>query len=61
MMWHEYMAAKLRPKRMGDRGASLIEYSLLLALIAIVCVGAVNFLGDNTADAYSELGDSLSN
>ena len=30
------------PDRDDDRGASLVEYALLLALIAIVCLVAVN-------------------
>jgi Flp pilus assembly pilin Flp len=29
----------------GDRGASVIEYALLVALIATVCVVAVSVLG----------------
>ena len=28
-----------------DRGASLVEYALLLALIAVVAIGALIFLG----------------
>lgn len=28
-----------------DRGAGLVEYTLLVALIAIVCFGAMTFLG----------------
>jgi pilus assembly protein Flp/PilA len=32
-----------------DRGASLVEYALLVALIALVCFGAVQFLGGTTA------------
>jgi len=30
-----------------DDGASLVEYVLLIALIAVVCVGAVTLLGSN--------------
>ena len=29
----------------GDVGASLVEYALLLALIAVVAIGALVFLG----------------
>lgn len=36
-----------------DRGASLVEYALLLALIAVVCVGAMSFLGGTTGDSLS--------
>jgi len=42
-----------------ERGASLIEYALLLALIALVCVGAVAVLGGTTQEPYSELGSQL--
>ena len=31
-----------------DDGASLVEYVLLIALIAVVCLGAVTLLGTNT-------------
>jgi pilus assembly protein Flp/PilA len=31
----------------GDRGASAVEYGLLVALIAAVIVGAVTLLGGN--------------
>jgi Flp pilus assembly pilin Flp len=29
----------------GERGASLVEYALLIALIAIVCFSAITFFG----------------
>lgn len=31
--------------RRGELGASLVEYALLLALIAVVCIGAVQYFG----------------
>ncbi len=31
--------------RLGDAGASLVEYALLLALIAIACFGALTYFG----------------
>ncbi len=37
----------------GDAGASLVEYALLLALIVVVCIGAVTFLGNNLDNNYS--------
>jgi Flp pilus assembly pilin Flp len=36
-----------------DRGASLVEYALLLALIAIVCLVAVNSIGGPTSQGLS--------
>ena len=35
--------------RQDDDGASLVEYVLLVALIAIVCLAAVTLLGTNTS------------
>ena len=42
----DFVASYLRA-RFGDdeRGASLVEYALLVALIAVVCIVAVTFLG----------------
>lgn len=45
----------------GQRGASLVEYALLVALIAIVCVGAVTFFGTELTDSLSTSGDSIRN
>ncbi len=36
-----------------ESGATMVEYGLMLALIAIVCVGAVTLLGTSTRAAYS--------
>lgn len=52
------MASVDRPTRQTgndveqERGASLVEYALLIALIALVCVGAVGFLGSSLQDDY---------
>lgn len=32
-------------RRLDELGASLVEYALLLALIAVVCIGAVQYFG----------------
>ena len=42
---YEFIASYMRA-RFGDdeRGASLVEYALLVALIAVVCIVAVTFL-----------------
>jgi Flp pilus assembly pilin Flp len=44
-----------------DRGASLVEYALLVALIAIVCIVAVQFLGNETSSSFDDAGDSFAN
>lgn len=42
-----------------ERGASLVEYALLVALIAVVVIGAVTLLGSTTEDTFSNVSDSL--
>ena len=45
----------------NERGASLVEYALLLALIAVVCIVAVTTLGQTTSNKFSTVGASLAN
>src|SRR5205085_2644546 len=42
-----------------ERGASLVEYALLLALIAVVCIVAVTALGTKAGNKFSTVGSSL--
>jgi len=48
-----------RTARRDERGASLVEYALLLALIVVVLVGAVTFLGDTTNTSFSTANSSI--
>lgn len=41
---------------MDEKGASIVEYALLIALIAIVAIAVVTIVGTNTSDAFSTLG-----
>lgn len=56
-----WAATNLQIDRRNERGANLVEYALLVGLIAIVCVAAVGLLGSATEDPYSELGSGLRN
>ena len=42
-----------------ERGASMIEYALLVTLIALVAFIAVSFAGDELSGTYSMIGDTL--
>ena len=52
-----------RAVRLGNRGdesgASLVEYALLVALIAVVCIVAVTLLGANASTKFSSVGSAL--
>ena len=47
--------------RFGDteRGAALVEYALLLALIAVVCIVALTTLGGKASSKFTTIGNSL--
>jgi pilus assembly protein Flp/PilA len=44
-----------------DEGASMVEYALLVVLIAIVAIIAVTFTGEQVSDTFSEIGENLNN
>ena len=45
--------------RRDDRGASLVEYGLLVALIAVVCVGALILLGTKLKSMFSGIAANI--
>ena len=58
--WQKHCAPYLRA-RFGaeERGATLVEYALLLALIAVVAIAAITLLGGNVSKKLSGVGNSL--
>ena len=42
-----------------EEGASLVEYALLVALIAIFCIAALKFLAGEVASTFSNIGNEL--
>ena len=42
-----------------ERGASLVEYVLLVSLIAVVCIAAITFLGNSASTKFSSVGSSI--
>jgi Flp pilus assembly pilin Flp len=55
----ELMYARLMSHLEGERGASMVEYSLLVLLIAIVALVAVTVAGSELSHTYSEIGSNL--
>jgi len=43
----------------NERGAALVEYALLLALIAVVCIVALTTLGGKASSKFTTIGNSL--
>jgi Flp pilus assembly pilin Flp len=48
-----------RLSRRSERAASLVEYALLVALIAVVMVGAVTTLGEATSGSLDRSANSI--
>ncbi len=46
-------------KTLSDRGASMVEYALLLALIAMIAVGAVGAFGGGLSGEFSDIGSTV--
>jgi len=42
-----------------DDGQDLLEYALLIALIAIVCVGAITLAGNNVKATFNTIAGSI--
>lgn len=47
------------PRQKSDEGATVVEYALLVALIALVVIGAITLFGQQLADFFTGLGDNL--
>ena len=56
---YEFASAWLQARCKTDRGASLVEYALLVALIAVVCIVAVTFLGKSASSKFSSVGSAV--
>jgi pilus assembly protein Flp/PilA len=54
-LWTAYQARFVA----DEEGASMVEYALLVALIAVVVIAAALFLGTEINDKFSEVGNTL--
>jgi Flp pilus assembly pilin Flp len=60
---HGRQATRYVRARFGRRegGSAIVEYALLVALIALACLLAITLFGEATAGKYSEVADSVAN
>jgi pilus assembly protein Flp/PilA len=57
---YEYLANWLRTRFAGnERAASMVEYALLVALIAVVCIAAITFLGGKAKSSFNSTGSAI--
>ena len=43
----------------NDEGQDLLEYALLVALIAVVCIAAITLVGNSASTKFSRVGASI--
>lgn len=43
----------------SERGATMVEYGLMLALIAVVCIGIVTTIGTDLLAKFTSVADAL--
>jgi pilus assembly protein Flp/PilA len=55
----QYLQILLNTRRDDERGASAVEYGLLVALIAFVIIGAVTLIGGNLTTLFTNVAGSL--
>jgi pilus assembly protein Flp/PilA len=46
-------------KMKGEKGQALAEYGLILALIAVICVGALTLLGGNVSTTLTNIAGKI--
>lgn len=44
-----------------ERGATMVEYALLVVLIAIVAILATTLVGEETSEMFSEIASGIAN
>lgn len=59
-MYAKYLALKSKVMH-SDSGASMVEYSLLVVLIALVALIAVELAGNELSTTYSEIASEVGN
>ena len=42
-----------------DRGATMVEYGIMVALIAAICIVLITTLGQNVSNAFSSVNNNL--
>ena len=53
------LITRLRKMLRNDSGQDLLEYALLVALIALVAVGAITTTGTNVSNIFDAIADKL--
>jgi pilus assembly protein Flp/PilA len=60
MLLQTHVLHLIKRFRRDDEGAALVEYGMLVGLIAVICVVAVTTLGTEISTAFSNIAGALS-
>ncbi|GAA1920523.1 Flp family type IVb pilin [Nocardioides hwasunensis] len=55
----EFLTIMLNARRDEEKGATAVEYGLMVALIAIVIIAAVTLLGGNLSSLFNNVSSSI--
>jgi pilus assembly protein Flp/PilA len=50
---------KMQSMLKDEKGATMVEYALMVALIAVVALGAVTTLGDNVSTEFTKIATAI--
>lgn len=56
---HTHIHRLLDRFRRDEDGAALVEYGILVGLIAVICIAAVTIIGTRLSTAFSIVGSAL--
>ena len=62
--WSDHMKAmwnNIQKFLRNEEGVTAIEYALIAALIAVVIIAAVTFVGNEVNETFTTVGDALNN
>ena len=55
----QVLARRIEKVVVKEEGASLVEYALLVALIAVICIGIITTLGVNIQQRLTDIANAL--
>lgn len=57
--WEIFIMKDIEKKKNNEHGATMVEYALMVSLIAIVCIAAVQNLGNTVSERFGEVAGSM--
>jgi pilus assembly protein Flp/PilA len=57
---HSYLPSPIVAFLKEEDGPTAVEYAVMLALIIVVCITAISFLGSNASNTFQYVGNAIS-